>query len=1075
MSLIRSAIERPIAIIAAVLMILLFGLIALQTIPIQLTPDVRKPVITISTDWYGAAPAEVEREVTNRQEDVLKGLEGLARMVSQSQDNSSEITLEFKVGQNMDRALLLVANRLDRVSGYPEEADEPTIRTASAEDQAIAWFIIQRMPGNTRPIHEYGDFVKDVIKERLERVSGVSRVNMFGGSERDLRITVSPEKMARYGLTVPDVVAALRGANTSISAGDITEGKRRYIVRTDAELNTPARVRAVLLRSATDSATGRLARVTLGDIGEVNYGFKDPVARIRTLGEPALAVNAIRETGANVMKTMEGVREAVSELNETLLPEARLTLEHVYDETVYITSAIELVQQNIWVGGILAIIVLMLFLRSFGATLIIAIAIPVSVVGSFVAMALLGRSINVVSLAGFAFAVGMVVDAAIVVLENIYRLRQQGLSRIEAAYQGAQQVWGAVFVSALTTVLVFVPILVMQLEAGQLFRDIAVAISVSVLLSLIIAITLIPSLASRILARARPAAAGAGAAGGVLNVPRRLPIPVVDHFARAFVALVMGFTRWVVRGRLRAIAVVVLVCGGSLYISWQLLPKLDYLPEGNRNLVFGVVVPPPGYNLDTTSAIAERIENAVRHLWVTETGPIAEPGGPPKMERFFFVTLRSRAFVGAVSMEPERAGELIDPIRIPVFREPGTFGFVSQTSLFGRTIGGGRKIDLDISGPDLETILNVAVSAVERLAVAMPFSEGNQMRPVPGLELGAPEVRIIPDQIRLGDNGLNARELGITVDAFNDGLRVAEITVDGERVDLMLTGPEFAIGQTQDIGALPVVTRSGTILPVSQLADILVTAGPTLIRHVERQRTVTLEIRPAAEVPLETAMATLKRDVIGVLESQGLPPGVTMHLSGTADQLTKTWNAMVLNLVLAIFIVYLIMAVLFESFIYPFIIMLSVPTAAAGGVLGLILLNLDRFQPLDMLTVLGFVILIGIVVNNAILLVHQTLHHMRRDDMEVQEAILEATRNRIRPIFMSTITSVVGMLPLVLFPGAGSELYRGLGSVVVGGLALSAILTLLIIPPMMTVLARKPRQRPSKAEAREQAARVSAD
>jgi len=259
------------------------------------------------------------------------------------------------------------------------------------------------------------------------------------------------------------------------------------------------------------------------------------------------------------------------------------------------------------------------------------------------------------------------------------------------------------------------------------------------------------------------------------------------------------------------------------------------------------------------------------------------------------------------------------------------------------------------------------------------------------------------------------------------------------------------------------------------LADILVTAGPTLIRHVERQRTVTLEIRPAAEVPLEVAMETLKRDVIGALESQGLPPGVTMHLSGTADQLTKTWNAMVLNLVLAIFIVYLIMAVLFESFVYPFIIMLSVPTAAAGGVLGLILLNLDRFQPLDMLTVLGFVILIGIVVNNAILLVHQTLHHMRRDDMEVQEAILEATRNRIRPIFMSTITSVVGMLPLVLFPGAGSELYRGLGSVVVGGLALSAILTLLIIPPMMTVLARKPRQRPSKAEAREQAAKVSAD
>ncbi len=1067
MNLIRLAIARPIAIIAAVLMILLFGLVALQTIPIQLTPDVRKPVLTITTNWFGAAPAEVEREVTNRQEEVLKGLEGLSRMVSQSQDNSSEITLEFKVGHNMDRALLLVANSLDRVSGYPEETDEPTIRTASAEDQAIAWFIIQRMEGNIRPIHEYGDFIEDTIKERLERVPGVARVNVFGGSERELRVTVDPKKMARYGLTVPDVVRALQGANTSISAGDITEGKRRYIVRTDSELKTPERVRAVLLRSAEDPATGRLARVMLGDIADVIFGYKDPVARIRTLGEPAMAVNAIRETGANVMETMKGVRLAVAELNEVTLPEALLTLEHVYDETVYIDSAIELVQQNIWVGGTLAVIILMLFLRSFGATVIIAIAIPVSVVGSFVAMALLGRSINVVSLAGFAFAVGMVVDAAIVVLENIYRLRQSGLSRAEAAYQGARQVWGAVFVSALTTVLVFIPILIMELEAGQLFRDIAVAISVSVLLSLIIAITLIPSLASRILGRSK------ARAGDVLEAPRRLSIPIVDHFARAFVAVVMGFTRWVVRGRLRAVAVVIVVCGGSLYFSYQFLPKLDYLPEGNRNLVFGVVVPPPGYNLDTTSGIAKRIEDAVRPLWATETGPESKPGGPPKMERFFFVTLRSRAFVGAISMEPQRAGELIDPIRIPVFREPGTFGFVSQTSLFGRAIGGGRKIDLDISGPDLETILEVAVSAVGRLFMVMPFSEGNQMRPKPGLELGAPEVRITPNQVLLGDNGLDALELGLTVDAFNDGLRVDEITIGGKRFDLMLTGPEKSIGQTQDISSLPVVTRDGTILPVGALADILVTEGPTLIRHVERERTVTLEIRPAASVPLEVAMETLEQSVIGAL-SNNLPPGVTMHLSGTADQLTKTWDAMVLNLILAIVIVYLIMAVLFESFVYPFIIMLSVPTAAAGGVLGLLLINMDRFQPLDMLTVLGFVILIGIVVNNAILMVHQSLHHMREDDMAVQDAILAATRNRIRPIFMSTATSVVGMLPLVLFPGAGSELYRGLGSVVVGGLALSAILTLLIIPPMMTVLARKPRKSPTKAEAREQAAAAEA-
>ncbi len=1069
MNLIEAAIKRPIAVIAAVLMIVLFGLVALRTIPIQLTPDVRRPVLTVTTNWPGAAPAEVEREITNRQEDVIKGLEGLKQVISSSQDGRSRITLEFRTGQNMDRALLLVANRLDRVPTYPAEADEPTIQAASAEDQPIAWFILQRLPGNERPIHEYGDFIEDVIKDRLERVTGVARVNFFGGSERELRITVDPEKMARYGLTVPDVVNALRRANASVSAGDVEEGKRRYVVRTDAELKTPARVRAVVLRSAEDWVSGRLARVTVGDIAEVGFGYKKPVARIRTLGEPALAINAVRETAANVIDTMDGIRAAVADLNASAVPAAGLTLHHVYDETVYINSAIELVQQNIYIGGTLAAIILLLFLRSIGATFIISIAIPVSVVGSFVAMAALGRSINVISLAGFAFAVGMVVDAAIVVLENIYRLRQRGYSRSEAALLGARQVWGAVFVLALTTVLVFVPILIMQLEAGQLFRDIAVAISVSVILSLIVANTVIPSLASRILGRARTAVKpGAGGnPGDAAGAPRRLPLPGLDGLARLFVVAVVGFTSWVVRGRVRAVAVVLVVSSGALFAIWVLMPKLDYLPEGNRNLVFGVIMPPPGYNLDTTSGIAQRIEDATKPYWATLTGPESAPGEPPKMERFFFVTLRTQAFVGAISVEPSRAGELIDVIRKPVFREPGTFGFVSQAGLFSRAIGGGRKIDLNVSGPDLETILQVAVRATGLLMQVMPLEDGNQLRPRPGLELGAPEVRVVPDPTRLGDNGVTAAELGATMDAFNDGLRVAEVTIGGERLDLMLTGPERGINQTQNIGNLPVVTRNGVIVPVSSLADILVTSGPTEIRHVERERAVTLEIRPAPKVPLESAMKALQNQVIAPLEAEGLPPGVKLRLSGTADKLLETWQAMQWNLLLAVVIVYLVMAVLFESFIYPFIIVLAVPLATAGGFAGLAVVNAYVFQPLDMLTLLGFVILVGIVVNNAILLVHQTLFHMREEGMAVAEAIVEATRNRIRPIFMSTLTSVVGMLPLVLFPGAGSELYRGLGSVVVGGLALSAVLTLLIIPPLLTIFARqvKPRRRAAERDA----------
>ena len=1054
MNLIRLAIDRPIAVVAAILMVLMFGFVALQTIPIQLTPDVRKPVLTVETFWPGAAPAEVEREIITQQEEVFKGLDGLNRMVGSADDGVGEIELEFAVGTDMDRSLVLVANRLDRVPERPSDSAEPIISSAGSEDQPIAWFILSRQPGNERPIHTYGDFVEDVIQERLERVAGVARVNMFGGTQRELRITVDPDRMARYGLTVTEIAESLRRANASISAGDVEEGKRRYVVRTDGELNTPERVKDVVLRSASDPLSGRLGRVTLGDIATVAYRYKDPVARIRQLGEPALAVNAVRETGANVIETMNGVREAVAELNATAIPQAGLVFEQVYDETVYINSAIDLVQQNIYVGGALAALILLLFLRSFSATLIVSIAIPVSVVGSFVAMALLGRSINVISLAGLAFAVGMVVDAAIVVLENIYRLRQNGYGRLEAAYYGARQVWGAVLVSALTTVLVFVPILVMELEAGQLFRDIAVAISVAVVLSLLVASTVIPSLASRILGRRRRRAAAA--THTVEDAPPyRLRLPIIDDAAALFVRAVLAFTGWVVRRRLRAAAVAVVVCGGALFVSWLLLPRLDYLPTGNRNLVFGVLLPPPGYNLETTVGIARSVEEAVRPLWQSETGPDALPGEPPKMDRFFFVTFRDQAFVGAVAVEADRAGELIDPIRRPVFFEPGTFGFVSQASLFGRGIGGGRKIDVDISGPDLETVLGIALQATGLVAQALPFDQGNQFRPKPGLELGAPEVRLLPDPVRLSDNGVSARELGATIEAYNDGLKVDEVTIDANRLDLVLAGPDANVDRTQGIESLPVVTRSGATVPASSLADVVVTAGPTKIRHVERERTITLEIRPAADIPLEVALERLETGVVQALEGQGLPPGVKIRLSGTADDLQATWDAMAINLIVAIAIVYLIMAVLFESFVYPFVIMLSVPLAAAGGVLGLAAVNTYTFQPLDMLTLLGFVILVGIVVNNAILLVHQTLFHMREERMETSDAIVAATRNRIRPIFMSTLTSVFGMLPLVLFPGAGSELYRGLGSVVIGGLALSAVLTLLIVPPLLAVVATR--------------------
>ncbi|MCV6595672.1 MAG: efflux RND transporter permease subunit [Mangrovicoccus sp.] len=1042
---IRIAIERPIAVLAAVIMAILFGALALNRIPIQLAPDVRKPVVVVKTTWPGAAPAEIEREIVNPQEEVLRGLEGLDIMTSAAQSNQAEITLEFAVGTNMTETLLLVSNRLDRVSGYPDEASEPVLDTSGSDDSPIAWVLLTAAPGNTTPMPHYGDFVEDVIKDRIERVSGVSAVNVFGGVTRELQIIIRPQDLSRYGLTIGEIVAKLRAENIAVSAGDVEEGKRRYVVRAEGSLNTIPAVQDVVLRSQSDEAQslGSRGRLRLGDVAQVQFGYKDANSALRFRGAPGLAFNIVRENGANVIATMEEVQRVLAELRDGPVAAQGLIMEQAYDETVYITGAIDLVVQNIWIGGLLAVVILLLFLRSPSATLVVSLAIPVSIVATFVAMAATGRTLNVISLAGIAFAVGMIVDAAIVVLENIYRLREQGMRRSEAAYHGARQVWGAILVSALTTVMVFIPILVMELEAGQLFRDIAVAISVSVVLSLLVAVTVIPALSARLL----------GAAG---EHQKMIRLPLIDPLAGAFTRMVMAYTRLTVRARGLGLIMVSVIAGIAALAAWAFLPKLEYLPEGNRNLVFGIIIPPPGYNLETTESIAKRIEDVARPMW--EANPASElPDGRPALDGFFFVALPGSSFVGGSAVDPTRVAEAIPILSGPIFAEPGTFGFMTQPSLFGRGVGGGRTIELNVSGQELEAILGVAGQAAGMVAGLLPRDQGHQFRPIPGLELGAPELRLIPDRLRMADAGVDTAALAQSVDAYNDGLRVAEITVGADRMDLTLKGDRPEGLRTQDVGSFPLVTPSGQILPLSALSTVQVTAGPTEIRHRDRLRTVTLEIRPAPDLPLEAAVEMLEAQVIAPLRDQGLPPGVRLSVSGTADELSQTWEAIQINLAVAMVIVFLVMAILFESFVLPLVVMISVPVAAAGGVGGLALLNLYQSQPLDMLTLLGFVILVGIVVNNAILIVHQALYHLRTDGMAPVPAIEEATRNRIRPIFMSTLTSVFGMLPLVLFPGAGSELYRGLGAVVVGGLSMSAFLTLLTVPPLLRLCLSEPK------------------
>jgi HAE1 family hydrophobic/amphiphilic exporter-1 len=1032
MKIVDSAIKKPVSVIVGVLFIALFGLLSLFRIPVQLTPDVDRPIITVTTLWPGASPEEIEQEIIQRQEEQLKSVEGLVQMTSDSNDSRGVVTLEFSVGIDPDAVLLKVSNKLNQVFGYPLDAERPVISAGgTGPGGAITWLILDALPDHDElDVELYRDFAEDVIKTAIERVPGVAQSSVYGGYDRELQVIVDPQALAARQLTVQDMTTALTRENANISAGAFDEGKRRYIVRTVGQFHDPTDVEKVVIRG------GDGTRVTIDEIARTKLGYVRAGAAVRQKGRPAIAINAQRETGANVLEVMDGIRQTIDELNSGPLARENLFLKQVYDETDYIKSAIGLVRSNILVGGGLAVAVLFAFLRSFSTVAIIATAIPISIVGTFLAMSLLGRNINVISLAGMSFAIGMVVDNAIVALENIFRHRQQGKSRAQAAFDGASEVWGALLASTLTTVAIFLPIVFIEDEAGQLFRDIAIAVSCSVVLSLVVAVSVIPSLANKIL-------------GGKQKSDS--PLDAIGNHVRSFIAnsvfRISGSTG------LR-LGVVIVLIGLSLGIAWAFLPKSEYLPTGNRNLVFGIILPPPGYNLDELIQIGQTIEDVLRPHWEaaeTPDSPQAQNLEGPAVDNMFFVAFGRSAFMGVSSADPDRVKELIPIIQGPVFGGvPGTFAIVQQSSLFQRGGGSGRAIDIEITGPDLGRLIGLGGRIFGQVSQVVP---GAQSRPIPSLDLGNPEVRIHPDRVRAADLGLTARGIGLTVNALMDGALIGGYQHQGEEIDLVLRGEDDWF-RTQDIGALPIYTPRGQVVPLNGVARIEVTTGPEQISHKERSRAITIQVIPPETVALETALNDIQTQIIQPLNDSGeLRPPYAIRLSGSADDLKRTREALQWNFLLALVITYLLLASLFESFLFPFVIMLSVPPALAGGILGLEVVNMTlAYQPLDILTMLGFVILIGVVVNNAILIVHQTLNVLRETpELPAKEAIRDAVSSRVRPIFMSVVTSALGMLPLVIFPGAGSELYRGLGSVVIGGLLMSTLFTLFLVPTFLSL------------------------
>ncbi len=1101
MNFVRFCVERPVAVVVIAVLTVMAGLLSLSAAPIQLTPEIQPTFVSVTTFWDGASPAEVESEILIEQEEKLRGVANLVKMTSVARQNEGVIRLEFKVGADKEAVLREVSDKLREVPEYPENVDEPVVEAGDFSSRDFIAWIIVRCPDDNYDVRDSYDFYFDRVKPFLERVPGVSEIGVLGGREREVQVRVDTSAMATRGVTYGDLIRALRAENVDASGGQLPEGKRDIRLRVVGKYDDPELINQTVVKVDAQGAPVRVR-----DIGEAVVTFSEAASVVRSKGRTVLAINAQREVGSNVLEVMAGLKAQIAELNLKggMLDQESLRLglsgpmhlDMVYDQTIYIYNALDLVISNIYIGGALAILCLLLFLRSIRATLIVAATIPVSIIGSFVVLPMFGRNINVISLAGMAFAVGMVVDNAIVVLENIFRRRQQGEPALRAALHGAGEVWIAIAVSTLTTVVVFIPVLTIQEEVGQLFRDIALAICAAVLLSLGAAVIIIPPFAARMLRKGFDEPKKRRRRGPLTRLSETLG-KARDAFARAM--------HWALGSWLIRLSVVGVTATAALVGVAVLAPPATYLPAGNRNLVFGFLIPPPGYNLDKQIALGQRIEETLEPYWEARAGtpeaaalptvPQFDPASgtmtqvqPPPIENFFFVSFGGGMFMGATSQVETVVRPLVPLMQTAASQSvlPGVYAIPFQTPLF--QIGGfgsSNSIDLEISGDSLDQVRS---SALALMGKAMELSQQGVFdgipRPDPGnFNIAAQEVRLKVDPFRAAMAGVSVADIATAMRVMGDGAIIGDYRYGGENIDIRViderqadyNAPELGIGQ---LASVPIPTPSAGAVNVASLADLSRVDSPQQINRIEGRRSVTLTLAAPVGVPLETAMEAVREEMIGPFREAGvIPPTVETSLAGAANKLTQVrrsmlgdWSGgivaslkalMTSRLFLALLCCYLLMCALFESFIYPLVIMISVPLAMVGGMAGLRVVHwYDPTQQLDTLTMLGFVILIGVVVNNAILLVAQALNFMRGfgessedviQKLPPREAITESARTRLRPILMSTMTSVLGMAPLVIAPGAGSELYRGLGAVVLTGLVFSTVFTLILCPMLMSM------------------------
>lgn len=998
------AVRRPVTVLMGVLIVALLGFVSLTRLPIDLFPDIEVPILAIITNYEGAGPYEVESMVSRPLEEALGAVNGVTNISSISRKGSSIVVVEFDWGTNMDLASLDVREKVDRVKDYlPDEADSPMVVKYDPQSMPIMQLALI---GDKQP-HELRRLAEDVVKNRLERLDGVASVNISGGQEREIQVFLHPGMLQAYGISVDTVVKSIQAANLNLPAGQITEQGLEYVLRTTGEFETVSEIADVRIPTSTGST------VSLSDIGEVVDGFKETTELSRYNGEPSVALSIQKEASSNIVQVAERVRREIESIQESL-GDSELVV--VQDMSTFIRRSINNVTSNALLGAALAVLVLFVFLRSVRTTLIIAVAIPVSVIATFTLIYFSHTTINMMSLGGLALGTGMLVDSAIVVLESIFRHWESGKKRDDAAAEGAEEVGTAITASTLTTVSVFLPVVFVSGISGEIFQDLALTVTFSLLASLVVALTLIPSLAARLLSQS-----------GNADQKRR---GLVQKFMEALQGWYFDIIHWALHHR----ASVLVIAGVVLVVSLALVPKvgMEFMPQMDEGSISVSISMPKGTKLEETNRIAGLIEEYCSKMPEAETVYVSVGSGSSGI-RLGDGSEEEKATVGLelvpAAQRQRSTFDLVNQLREYVAGIPGAEISVKAQSSYMASFG--DPIQIELKGDDLE-LLEEAAARLKPIVAQVPGAK----EVTTSLEQTRPEFQLQINREKAASYGLSIAQIASTVRTAVSGQVATQYRTGGKEIDVVVRFPERWRGQAADIRSIPLQTPSGTLVPLGEVAVLKRGESPTQVFREGQTRMVTVTGQIAGR-----DLASVMRDVTAAVEQVELPEGVLLEFGGQNQEMNESFGQLFQALLLGIVLVFMIMASQFESVLQPLAIMFTLPLALIGVVLGLLLGGSSLSVP----GIVGVIMLAGIVVNNAIVLIDY-INTLRRRGMERNEAIAQAGRTRLRPILMTTLTTILGMLPLAIGVGEGSEMQRPIALVVIGGLTSSTMLTLIVIP-----------------------------